>query len=144
MIHETKANLVADKELKMLVIGNPFYFIGGAPRRTYEVVKAYSELGTKVKIYIPYGQLFLTKLLQTIHNIKNQEVYSILRDLEKYGIEVSPEAYIQLEAMEEEVWEYYSVMKKGGIRWILENLKRLLFLTLLLMWLNTPMNTLTL
>jgi len=128
MIHETKAELVTDKELKMLVIGNPFYFIGGAPRRTYEVVKAYSELGIEVKIYIPYGQLFLTKLLQTIHNIKNQEVYSTLRDLEKSGIEISSEVYTQLEAMEEEIWEHYIIMKKGGVRWILENLKKLLFL----------------
>jgi len=128
MMYETEANLATEKELKMLVIGNPFYFIGGAPRRTYEVVKAYSELGVKVKMYIPYGQLFLTKLLQIIHNIKDHEVYSVLKSLEKYDIGISPEVYIQLEAMEGEVWKYYSIMKKGGIRWILENFKRLLLL----------------
>ena len=118
----------AGKEQKMLVIGNPFYFIGGVPRRTYEIVKAYSELGIKVKLYIPYEQLYLTKLLQIIHDIKNQEVYSILENLKRYDVEIPFETYTQLEDMEKEVYEYYDIMRQGGVRWILENFKRSLLL----------------
>jgi len=108
----------------MLVIGNPFYFIGGAPRRTYEVVKAYSEFGIKVKLYIPYGQLYLTKLLQMIHDIRDQKVYSVLENLEGYDVEIPPETFSRLEALEREVSEYYNIMRYSGIRWILKNLRK--------------------
>lgn len=113
-----------EEGLKMLVIGNPFYFICGATRRTYEVIKAYSDLGIKVKMYIPYEQLFLTKIFQTIHNLEDREIYSVIESLEKCDIEI-PEIYVRLESMEREVSEYYSVMMRGGARWILENFRKL-------------------
>jgi hypothetical protein len=116
--------LPIEEGLKMLVIGNPFYFICGATRRTYEVIKAYSDLGIKVKMYIPYEQLFLTKIFQTIHNLEDREIYSVIESLEKCDIEI-PEIYVRLESMEREVSEYYSVMMRGGARWILENFRKL-------------------
>ena len=60
------------EKLKVVAIGNPFQFLGGGQRRTYEVLKHYPELGADVVLYIPPSQLILTRALQEYFHINEK------------------------------------------------------------------------
>jgi glycosyltransferase involved in cell wall biosynthesis len=118
--------LSTGKELKMLVIGNPFQFLGGGPRRTYEVLKHYSELGVETMLYIPLSQLTITRALQMFFHISKENLYKNLEELEKCGVNIHEDALAFLEKIDKQVISHLNALSKGGTAWILNNFIRLI------------------
>jgi len=114
------------EKLKIVAIGNPFQFLGGGQRRTYEVLKHYPELGADVVLYIPPSQLVLTRALQEYFHINEKILYEDLEGLERCGIYVHESTSTYLEKMNEQVVKYLNVLRRGGIMWVLDNFKRLI------------------
>jgi glycosyltransferase involved in cell wall biosynthesis len=114
------------EKLKIAVIGNPFQFLGGGQRRTYEVLKHYSELGADVILYIPTSQLILTRALQKYFHINEKYLYEDLESLERCGVYIHENTLTYLEKVDKQVVEYLDVLRKGGLIWILNNFKRLI------------------
>ena len=114
------------EKLKIVAIGNPFQFLGGGQRRTYEVLKHYPELGADVVLYIPPSQLVLTRALQEYFHINEKILYEDLEGLERCGVYVHESKSTYLEKMNEQVVKYLNVLRRGGIMWVLNNFKRLI------------------
>jgi glycosyltransferase involved in cell wall biosynthesis len=114
------------EKLKIVAIGNPFQFLGGGQRRTYEVLKHYPELGADVVLYIPPSQLVLTRALQEYFHINEKILYEDLEGLERCGVYVHESKSTYLEKMNEQVVKYLNVLRRGGIMWVLDNFKRLI------------------
>jgi len=122
-------NLPAKKELKMIIIGNPIQFLGGGPRRTYEVLKHYSELGVETTLYIPLSQVVITLALQRFFHISEKNLYKDLEDLEKHGVYIPEAVLAYLEKMDKRVVKYLDTLKKRGVIWILNHFKKLISLS---------------
>ena len=114
------------EKLKIAVIGNPFQFLGRGQRRTYEVLKHYSELGADVILYIPTSQLTLTRALQKYFHINEKDLYEDLESLERCGVYTHENTLTYLEKIDDQAVKYLNVLRKGGIMWILNNFKKLI------------------
>ena len=116
----------AMKELKIIVIGNPFQFLGGGQRRTYEVLKHYSGLGADAILYIPLSQLVITRALQTFFHIREEYLYKDLENLEKCGVYILENTLTCLEKIDKRITKQLDILKKRGIIWMLANFKKLI------------------
>lgn len=113
----------------MIVVGNPFQFLGGGPRRTYEVLRHYSELGIETTLYIPLSQVVMTLALQRFFHISEEYLYRDLENLEKHGVCIPEIVLTYLEKMDRRVAKYLDALKKRGVIWILNHFKKLISLS---------------
>lgn len=114
------------EELKILAVGNPFQFLGGGHRRTYEVLKHYSELGADVTLYIPLSQLIATRALQIFFHISEEDLYRNLDNLEKCGVRIHENMLACLEKTGKQVIKQLNALRKGGVLWIINNFRKLI------------------
>ena len=115
-----------DRRLRVIVVGNPFQFLGGSPRRVYEVLKHYPKLGVDVTLYIPSSQLIVTRALQAFFRISEESLYRNLEELEKCGVNIHESVLTCLERIDKQVINYLNALRKGGIIWIFNNFRRLI------------------
>jgi glycosyltransferase involved in cell wall biosynthesis len=118
--------LSLEKELKILAVGNPFQFLGGGHRRTYEVLKHYSELGADVALYIPLSQLIATRALQIFFHISEDDPYRNIDNLEKSGIYIHENISAYMEKIDKQVIKHFNTLRKGGMFWIINNFRKLI------------------
>ncbi|MEM4953714.1 MAG: glycosyltransferase [Desulfurococcaceae archaeon] len=112
--------------IDVLVVGSPFKFMGGGQRRVHEVIRYYPSITAKTTLYIPYSHLVVVKALSQLYEIDEREIFGELEILEKSGIHVPQVLYIMLERTERDSLKYFKNLEKGGITYILENLRKLL------------------
>jgi len=121
-----KGEKSVDKRLKIVVVGNPFQFLGGGQRRTYEVLKHYPELGIDTILYIPLSQLIITRTVQMFHRISEENLCKNLEELERCGVSVHGNVLTCLERIDKQVIDYLGALRKGSIIWIFDNFRRLI------------------
>ncbi len=112
--------------IDVLVVGSPFKFMGGGQRRVHEVIRYYPSITAKTTLYIPYSHLVVVKALSQLYEIDEREIFGELEILEKNDIYVPQVLYTMLESAEKDSLKYFKNLEKGGITYILENLRKLL------------------
>ncbi|MDW8034731.1 MAG: hypothetical protein RMI79_07385, partial [Nitrososphaerota archaeon] len=123
---ESEMKIMSDlSRAGLLVIGNPFKFMGGAPRRIYNCLKMYPRIGIETTLYIPYSHLLLIKTMQYLFGIDEKNLYETLWAIEKEGVNISEQTYVQLEKTEKDFLKYVNILKSHGPLWIFNDFVRL-------------------
>lgn len=105
-----------------LVIGCPHPYIGGGHKRTFEVLKYFSNFEVTPILCIPYSDLIFTIILEKIYKLGN--FIHILKELEHFNVIVPDELYENLENISLNIQHHLDLFEKKDVSAMLLNFSK--------------------
>ncbi|MEM4545939.1 MAG: hypothetical protein QW328_04125 [Nitrososphaerota archaeon] len=74
-----------------LAVCKPHRCLGGGERRTFEVLKYFSEFDVTPILYIPYSDILSTIILEEVYKL--EKLTHVLKTLEHFNVIIPEEIY---------------------------------------------------
>ncbi|MEM0111403.1 MAG: glycosyltransferase [Desulfurococcaceae archaeon] len=105
-----------------LAVSCPYPYFSGGGKRSFEILKYFSEFEITPILYIPYSDLVFTAALTEIYRLENFS--NVLRELERFNVMVPNEIYESLEDISLNIQHHLDFFQKKGICAALSNFKK--------------------
>ncbi|MEM1709129.1 MAG: hypothetical protein QXD33_00360 [Nitrososphaerota archaeon] len=105
-----------------LAVCKPHRCLGGGERRTFEVLKYFSEFDVTPILYIPYSDILSTIILEEVYKL--EKLTHVLKTLEHFNVIIPEEIYDNIENISLNIQHHLDHLKKRGMYAALSNFNK--------------------